>query len=292
MCSKILVAALLITCVHTFSPQHNSAATMSKKGTNPSNLMSMSIDLTTQTLRSTRSTLRSTRNNDYSLFETVRRKEAQLEQFRMQHKDPQDELQMLLGYFDAEPDFGSATKLASALRRPGRLSVGVDIKRRSPTSSLRVDFNDAGGVADSFIDSGIDFVVANADYESYGGDTTDIEQAVASVHKSSPDTPVIFKDIIIDPLQLALAKQLKFDAALVMACVVGKDLTDLLDTGTLINLPIIVECHTPEEVALAVEGGAGTILLNRGENDGSAGYSVYSFCLMASLAPRSLLYSI
>ena len=271
MCSKILVAAL-ITCVHTFSPQHNSA---------------------TQTFRSTRSTrLLSTRNNDYSLFETVRRKEAQLEQFRMQHKDPQDELQMLLGYFDAEPDFGSATKLASALRCPGRLSVGVDIKRRSPTSSLRVDFNDAGGVADSFIDSGIDFVVANADYESYGGDTTDIEQAVASVHKSSPDTPVIFKDIIIDPLQLALAKQLKFDAALVMACVVGKDLTDLLDTGTLINLPIIVECHTPEEVALAVEGGAGTILLNRGENDGSAAYLVYSFYLMASLAPRSLRYSI
>jgi len=238
----------------------------------------------------TTTALKSSRNNDYSLFEMVRRKEQQLEQFRNEHKDPQDDLRMLLGYFDATPDFTSSKKLANALRNPDRLSVGVDIKRRSPTSNLRVDFNDAGGVAESFVDCNADFIVANADYESYGGDTTDIEQVVTAIRKSSPETPVIFKDIIIDPLQLALAKSLKFDAALVMACVVGKDLLELLNTATLINLPVIVECHTPEEVSLAVEGGAGTILLNRVDRfGGNEFHATQPFAVRDVLPPENFV---
>ncbi len=232
------------------------------------------------------SSLRSTSGNDYGLFEIIRNKEQEITQFKSEHSNPQDPLRMLLGYMDEKPDITSNTKLVRALRRQRAvaradsassdlqsldvdprmtnraLSIGVDLKRSSPTNrNLRCNFDDAGAVASSFVSDGADFVVVNADFSSYGGDIDDVKAVVSSL--SEKDVPVIFKDFIIDPLQLALAKDLGCDAVIVMACVVGPELGELLDTATVMNLPCIVEVHTIDEVNVALEAGAQILLVNR-----------------------------
>ena len=229
--------------------------------------------------------------------------------FRSQHQNPNDDLQLILSYMDIDGGLSKSQKLASCLRsgRPHGLSVGIDLKRRSPTEpSFRCDFSDPAAVASAFLDCHADFVFANCDFSSYGGELNDIKQVksseerwfersdsksiippstqlttfrsphsslcssqiVATAQASFPSSAVVFKDIIIDPLQLALAKQLNCDAALVLACVVGSELPGLLDIATLINLPVIVECHTEEEVKIAVENGGET---KRGAKDGRSG---------------------
>ncbi|GMI41847.1 hypothetical protein TrCOL_g3723 [Triparma columacea] len=223
----------------------------------------------------------------------VQEKEQEMVQFRAAHKNPNDDLQMMLSYMDTKGDGSVAKKLTDSLRRgrPHGLSVGIDLKRRSPTNpSFRCDFSDPGAVASAFLDSDADFVFANCDFSSYGGELNDIKQIVSATRASSPSSAVIFKDIIIDPLQLALAKQLQCDAALVLACVVGSELPSLLDTATLINLPIVVECHTEEEVKIAVENGAGTILLNRVDRfSGNKLYPDQPFAIQDALPPGNFV---
>ena len=75
-----------------------------------------------------------------------------------------------------------------------------------------------------------------------------------------------------------------------MSCVVGSDLAPLLDTATMINLPVIVECHTEEEVALAVENGAGTILVNRVDRfGGNKFWPDQAFCVRDVLPPGGVV---
>ena len=75
-----------------------------------------------------------------------------------------------------------------------------------------------------------------------------------------------------------------------MACVVGSDLTDLLNTATMINLPVVVECHTEEEVAVAVENGAGTVLLNRVDRfGGNRFWSDQPLAVVGALPPGGVV---
>ena len=207
------------------------------------------------------------------IFSMVRRKESEVSRLHTLHKDPSDDLQLLMSYMDVESTFESAKKMAKAFRRQKKgpsgeattqLSVGIDLKRKSPTNpSFRCGFSNAGQVAAAFASSKADFVFANVDQQAYGGDIIDLQEIVKAANKDFPDVPVIYKDIVIDPIQLALAKHSGCDGCLVMACIVGAELPNLLNTATLMNLPVVVECHTAEEVSIAVENGAGTILLNR-----------------------------
>ena len=55
--------------------------------------------------------------------------------------------------------------------------MGVDLKRRSPTNpSFRCDYSDPGTVASAFLESKVDFVFANCDLSSYGGELNDVKQ--------------------------------------------------------------------------------------------------------------------
>ena len=97
---------------------------------------------------------------------------------------------------DTKGDGSVAKKLTDSLRRgrPHGLSVGIDLKRRSPTNpSFRCDFSDPGAVASAFLDSDADFVFANCDFSSYGGELNDIKQIVSATRASSPSSAVIFK---------------------------------------------------------------------------------------------------
>ena len=60
------------------------------------------------------------------------------------------------------------------------------------------------------------------------------------------------QDVILHPLQLALAAEAGACAVYLIACVVGAQLEALLGIATVMGIEAIVEVHTPEEVEFAV----------------------------------------
>ena len=217
------------------------------------------------------------------LFTAVHRKEHEMKAVHKQHSSISDPIQMAIGYVMEMSDASRPPplKLAKALRRVyddttkknenhtgpvgmRRGSFIVDIKRKSLSrpGETFVSFDDAGAVAQAFVQMGVDVVFINVDYHAYGGDMTELQSAVTAVRKSSPTAAVVMKDIVVDEIQLGLAKDAGVDGILLIASVLGPALSNFLDLATSIGLETIVECHTRNEVQAALDALAQNILVS------------------------------
>lgn len=145
-----------------------------------------------------------------------------------------------------------------------RASICIDVKRKSLSSPGErfAGFDDAGMVADAMISLGADLVFVNVDYHSYGGDMNDLRSAVTAVRKVSKDAAVVMKDIIVDEIQLGLAKEAGADGVLLISSVLGPALPNFLNLATAIGLETIVECHTRNEVQAALDALAQNIMVS------------------------------
>jgi indole-3-glycerol phosphate synthase len=153
--------------------------------------------------------------------------------------------------------------LAEPTMRRG--SFIVDIKRKSNLSYPREQFaryDDAGLVAEAMVRLGADVVFVNVDYHSYGGDMSELKSAIASVRRVNDYAAVVMKDIVVDELQLGLAKEAGADGILLMASVLGPALENFLNLATVIGLETIVECHTYNEVQAALDALAQNIMVS------------------------------
>lgn len=102
----------------------------------------------------------------------------------------------------------------------------------------------------------------NVDYASYGGDITELRSAVKAVRRVSKTAAVVMKDIIVDEIQMGLAKDAGADGVVLIASVLGPALSNFLDLATTIGLETIVECHTRNEVQVALDSLAQNILVS------------------------------
>ncbi|CAB9509345.1 Indole-3-glycerol phosphate synthase [Seminavis robusta] len=251
----------------------------------------------TTTTSSSSSSLHSSRGRPEDLFAAVHRKEYEMKQVKSQHTSTTDPVNMAMGYGQQS---ASPMRLAKALRRvyddpssPANptaepkspeqeerdqklLDVGmadmgmrrasfiVDIKRKSLSGQpgeVFCNFDDAGMVAAAMVQLGADVVFVNTDYPAYGGDLAELKSAVRAVRRVSKTVPVVMKDIVVDEIQLGLAKEAGADGVVLMASVLGPALDNFLDLATTMGLETIVECHTRNEVQRALDALACTILV-------------------------------
>jgi indole-3-glycerol phosphate synthase len=243
-----------------------------------------------------------TRITSTTLFEdlhgAVYRKEHEMKQVNQKHASLSDPVRMAIGYVVE----GNTTpmKLAKALRRtyedPSNLdnpkakdrtqeeldreqklmdngmadavmrrgSFIVDIKRKSLSrpGEIFARYDDASMVAEAMVGLGADVVFVNVDYASYGGDITELRSAVKAVRRISKTAAVVMKDIIVDEIQMGLAKDAGADGVVLIASVLGPALSNFLDLATTIGLETIVECHTKNEVQVALDSLAQNILVS------------------------------
>jgi indole-3-glycerol phosphate synthase len=233
------------------------------------------------------------------IYAAVHRKEYEMRQVKQQHKSTTDPVRMAMSYLQ---ESASPMRLARALRRVyddphnpanpnhepkseqktkrdkklaeiGMADLGmrrgsfiVDIKRKSMSaprrSSTYCSFDDAGRVAQAMVQLGADAVFINTDYTGYGGDMSELQSAVRAVRQISDSAAVVMKDIVVDEIQLGLAKNAGADGILLMSSVLGSALENFLDLATAIGLETIVECHTKAEVEHALAILAPNILVN------------------------------
>jgi len=152
--------------------------------------------------------------------------------------------------------------LKDAVMRRGSFIVDVKRKSLSRPGETFARYDDAGMVAEAMVSLGVDVVFVNVDYHSYGGDITELRSAVRAVKKVSSTAAVVMKDIVVDEIQLGLAKDAGADGILLISSVLGPALPNFLDLATTIGLETIVECHTRNEVQAALDALAQNILVS------------------------------
>jgi indole-3-glycerol phosphate synthase len=142
--------------------------------------------------------------------------------------------------------FNSETKsLHTALRNKERISVIAEIKQASPSKGiLKKNFNHLK-IAETYNNAKVDAISVLTDEKFFMGKI----QFISDIRKLTA-IPLLRKDFIIDEYQIFEAKAFGADAILLISEILSanqiKDLTDCADE---LNLSVLLELHSADEVS-------------------------------------------
>ncbi|KAL3769015.1 hypothetical protein ACHAWO_006781 [Cyclotella atomus] len=241
--------------------------------------------------------LQSSRSRQEDIYAAVHRKEHEMKQFNQQHAALSDPIRMAMSYaqdgverkrlgaalrrvYDdpynpANPNAKEKTReqlereekllengMAEATMRRGAFIVDIKRKSMSYPGEQFARFDDSGMVAEAMVRLGADVVFVNVDFHSYGGDVSELKSAVRAVRSVNDNAAVVMKDIVVDEIQLGIAKDAGADGIILIASVLGPALENFLNLATIIGLETIVECHTYNEVQASLAALAQNIMVS------------------------------
>ncbi|WP_112227692.1 indole-3-glycerol phosphate synthase TrpC [Lentzea atacamensis] len=142
-------------------------------------------------------------------------------------------------------------------RAPG-VSIIAEVKRKSPSKGELAAIPDPAALAAAYAAGGAAAISVLTEQRRFGGSLQDLASVRAEV-----DVPVLRKDFIVTPYQLWEARAWGADLALLMVVSLPGGLLDELHGLALeLGLTPLVETHTEDEIARAVELGAEVIGIN------------------------------
>jgi indole-3-glycerol phosphate synthase len=152
-----------------------------------------------------------------------------------------------------------ALRLSAVLARPG-VSLIAEVKRRSPSNDAYATDFVAGRLARIYAANGAAAISALADQRFFGGGAEVVHEVVAAAGGS---VPVLYKDFVVDPYQVAEARALGADAVLIIvrATDVGA-LRESISYAAALGMDCVVETFTPEDIHKALVAGARIIGIN------------------------------
>jgi len=149
-------------------------------------------------------------------------------------------------------------RFRAALARHDRINVIAECKRRSPSKGvLRHDY-DAAAIARGYAAAGAAAISVLTEPSFFDGALSDLCAVRAAV-----ELPILRKDFVISEYQLWEAREAGADAVLlIVAALQPADLQALHRTADSLGLDVLVEVHTPEELAVALDAGARIVGVN------------------------------
>jgi indole-3-glycerol phosphate synthase len=137
-------------------------------------------------------------------------------------------------------------------------TVIAEIKRRSPSGGVIRPGLDPGELATAYEAAGAAAVSVLTDGPDFGGSLDDLVTVRAAV-----EIPVLRKDFVVSPVQVAEARVAGADWVLLIAAVLeGTDLEEALAAARRCGAGALVEVHTEAEVDRAVDAGAVCVGIN------------------------------
>lgn len=136
--------------------------------------------------------------------------------------------------------------------------VIAECKRRSPSKGVLRERYDPVEIARGYAAAGAAGISVLTERSFFDGAMAHLEAVRAAV-----DTPVLRKDFVVTEYQVAEARALGADAVLlIVAALDPETLADLIACAESRGLLPVVEAHSAEEVAAALDAGATTIGVN------------------------------
>jgi len=156
----------------------------------------------------------------------------------------------------AAPPLEPSRAFERALRGQ-RLAVIAEIKRRSPSAGVIASIPDPAPLARLYAAGGAAAVSVLTDPDHFGGSLADLDAVVRAVR-----LPVLRKDFLLDPLQLAEAAVAGATAALLIVAALGARTAEMLAACERLGLEALVEAHDEGEIEQALAAGARVVGVN------------------------------
>ncbi len=160
----------------------------------------------------------------------------------------------------------------------------AEIKKASPSKGLiRADFNPVK-IAQAYLDGGAACLSVLTDGPGFMGS----EAIFADVRRASP-LPLLRKDFMIEPIQIAQSRAMGADCILViLAMIDDKTARALMNEAERLGMDALVETHSESEMARAVKLGATLIGINNRDLR-TFDTTLDTFAQLAPLAPNDVL---
>lgn len=139
----------------------------------------------------------------------------------------------------------SNRSLKESLLKEGSTGIIAEFKRKSPSKGwFKPKELEVEKVLRSYNDNGAAAASVLTDDPFFGGDLDDLIQA-----KVISDIPILRKDFIVDPWQIAEAKAFGADVILLIAaCLSPREVQELAGYARKIGLEVLLELHEPSEL--------------------------------------------
>ena len=144
------------------------------------------------------------------------------------------------------------------LLRGDGVAVIAEVKRSSPSKGALAAIADPASLAADYESGGAAVISVLTEKHRFGGSLDDLVAVRRAV-----DVPVLCKDFIVSSYQLWEARVHGADLALLIVAALEQNaLVSLVERAKSLGLTPLVECHTAEEVARAVDAGTDVVGIN------------------------------
>ncbi len=135
--------------------------------------------------------------------------------------------------------------LKAALQQPGASGIIAEFKTKSPSKGIINDTVEVTEVTSGYVAAGASGLSVLTDHNYFGGSFENLAKA----RFTNPNTPILRKDFMLDPYQVYEAKAHGADLILLIAASLSKEeMIKLTEVAKELDLEVLVEVHTEEEV--------------------------------------------
>jgi indole-3-glycerol phosphate synthase len=146
----------------------------------------------------------------------------------------------------------------SAAITANRVNVIAELKKASPSRGVIREQFEPAKLAAELADAGAAALSVLTEEDFFAGSLTYLKEA-----RAAAEIPVLRKDFIFDPWQVWEARAAGADSFLLITAVLEPELLrELLELGRQLGMEPLIEVHTREELAEALDAGARIVGVN------------------------------